>query len=124
LFVSWLLPHPEDIDLWHLVPGAVVFGIGAEALHVVTVVWIPYLVSSKSETYGAIGIALVLLFWAYLLGRVMTASAVLNAALYTRRVSQLPGLPPAPRPVRHLIDGIMRRARDRTSSAPERDATD
>jgi uncharacterized BrkB/YihY/UPF0761 family membrane protein len=119
LIVSWLLPHPDDIDLWHLVPGAVVFGIGAEALHVVTVIWIPHLVSSKSETYGAIGIALVLLFWAYLLGRVMTMSVVLNAALHTRRVSQLPGLPPAPRPVRNLIDRIMGRLLRRGSATSE-----
>jgi uncharacterized BrkB/YihY/UPF0761 family membrane protein len=122
LFVSWLLPHADDIDLWSLVPGAALFGIGAELLHVVTVLWIPHLVSTKSETYGAIGIALVLLFWAYLLGRVMTMSAVLNVALHTRRMAELPGLPPAPRPVRNLLDSIMNRVRGKESHSAEGDA--
>jgi uncharacterized BrkB/YihY/UPF0761 family membrane protein len=34
----------------------------------------------KSETYGAIGTALTVLLWAYVFGRIMTASAMLNAA--------------------------------------------
>ena len=103
LYVSWLLPHPEHTDLWTFVPGAIVFGIGVEMLHLVTVIWIPYLVSSKSERYGAIGIALVLLFWAYLLGRIMTLAAVLNAALQLRRDAQLPGAPPAPQAFQDLL---------------------
>ena len=61
LYISWLLPHPPHVDLWALVPGAIVFGVGVEILHIVTVIWIPYLVSTKSERYGAIGIAVVLL---------------------------------------------------------------
>jgi uncharacterized BrkB/YihY/UPF0761 family membrane protein len=113
LYVSWFLPRAPDTDLWALVPGALVVGVGAEVLHIVTVVWIPHLVSARSDTYGAIGIALVLLFWAFLLGRVMTLSAVLNAALHSRREADLPGLPPAPRPVRQLLaSGGWRRRRE------------
>jgi uncharacterized BrkB/YihY/UPF0761 family membrane protein len=103
LYVSSLLPHPEHTDLWTFVPGAIVFGIGVEVLHLVTVLWIPHLVSSKSERYGAIGIALVLLFWAYLLGRIMTLAAVLNAALQLRRDANLPGAPPAPQAFEDLL---------------------
>ena len=106
LYVSWLLPH-ADCDVWSLVPGAVLFGVGFEILHLVTVIWIPYLVSSKSATYGAIGIALVLLFWAYLVGRVMALSAVLNASLYFRTEAALPAMPPVNPAVRDLIHGVI-----------------
>ena len=97
-----------------------------EAWHLVTVIWIPYLVSSKSERYGAIGIALVLLFWAYLLGRIMTLSAVLNAALQYRRDAQLPGAPPAPKAFEDLLTragGLIGQRRARRAAAEAADAT-
>jgi uncharacterized BrkB/YihY/UPF0761 family membrane protein len=90
--VSWWLPHGE-CDILGLVPGAVVFAVGVEILHVFTVVWFPHSLESKSEIYGAIGIALALLFWAYLLGRLMTFAAALNVALWRRRESD-PSEPP------------------------------
>ncbi len=88
LFVSMYLPH-EDVDWRALVPGAVFVGVGFEILHLVTVYYIPVELSHKSATYGAIGTALVLLAWAYLLGRFLTASAALNAALYHRRQQEV-----------------------------------
>ena len=63
-------------------PGAVLFGIGVQMLHVLTVVWIARSLESKSETYGALGAALTILLWAYLLGRLVTASASLNTVLW------------------------------------------
>ena len=90
--VSWWLPH-GDCDALGLAPGAVVFAIGVEVLHIFTVVWFPHSLQSKSEIYGALGTALALLLWAYLLGRLMTVSAALNVALWRRRASQ-----PAPPP--------------------------
>jgi len=90
--VSWWLPH-GDCDIIGLVPGAVVFAVGVEILHVFTVVWFPHSLESKSEIYGAIGTALALLFWAYLLGRLMTFAAALNVALWRRRESN-PSEPP------------------------------
>jgi uncharacterized BrkB/YihY/UPF0761 family membrane protein len=88
--VSWWLPH-GDCDLLGLAPGAIVFAVGGEALHLATVWWFPHAMASKSELYGTIGTALALLFWAYLLGRVMAAGATLNFALWSRRH---PGSPP------------------------------
>jgi uncharacterized BrkB/YihY/UPF0761 family membrane protein len=90
--VSWWLPH-GNCDLLGLVPGAAVFAIGVEILHVFTVVWFPHSLESKSEIYGAIGIALALLFWAYLLGRLMAFAASLNVALWRRREAD-PATPP------------------------------
>ena len=89
--VSWWLPH-GDCDLLGLVPGAAVFAIGLEALHVVTIVWFPHSMESKSEIYGTIGTALALLLWAYLLGRLMAVAAALNFALWRRRGAS-PSLP-------------------------------
>jgi len=84
LFVSWHLPHAPDMPWTAFIPGALFFGIGVEALHLVTVYWIARQVESKTSTYGAIGFALALLFWAYLLGRLVTSAAVINATLWRR----------------------------------------
>jgi uncharacterized BrkB/YihY/UPF0761 family membrane protein len=79
LLVSWFLPHRE-CPWWALLPGALLFGLGVEFLHLFTIYWIAHEVSTKSDRYGALGTALALLLWAYLLGRVIVASATLNAA--------------------------------------------
>ncbi len=77
-----LFPSAPDAtwrDLW---PGAVLFGIGTEVLHVVTVVWIAHSLESKSETYGTLGAALTILLWAYMMGRLVTSSIALNVAVW------------------------------------------
>ena len=83
LVVSFYLPR-ADCPWWALLPGAAVCGIGAEFLHVATVYWFAYEIEKKSDTYGAIGVSLALLLWAYLLGRIITASAAVNAAFWYR----------------------------------------
>jgi uncharacterized BrkB/YihY/UPF0761 family membrane protein len=82
-FASAWLPH-RDCPLIALAPGALLFAVGAEILHIVTVIWFPHHLASKSEVYGTIGVAVALLLWAYLLGRIITLAAVLNAALWAR----------------------------------------
>jgi uncharacterized BrkB/YihY/UPF0761 family membrane protein len=91
--VSWWLPH-GDCDPLGLAPGAVAFALGVQLLHVATVVWFPHAMKSKSEIYGSIGLALALLLWAYLLGRLMAVGAALNFALWRRRSARPPS-PPA-----------------------------
>jgi uncharacterized BrkB/YihY/UPF0761 family membrane protein len=68
------------------VPGALLLALGAEVIHAVTVYGIALILSRKTGTYGAIGIALTLLFWAYLVGRLVVASVVLNAGIRLRRL--------------------------------------
>ena len=84
IFISWNLPNRatrwEDV-----VPGAALFGVGLLALHAITIYWIAREVEHKSDTYGAIGAALAILLWAYILGRIMAAAAVLNMALWEQR---------------------------------------
>lgn len=83
LYASWWLPR-RVLTWQELVPGAVVVALGLQALHLVTVFWIAHLLESKTDTYGAIGAALAILLWAYLLGRVIIAAAVIDAALWLR----------------------------------------
>ncbi len=96
VFVSSLIPFaiglvasvylPRQPTRWpDLVPGALFLALGVFVLHIITVYWIADEVESKTDTYGAIGSALALLLWAYLLGRLITASAVINASLWQRR---------------------------------------
>jgi uncharacterized BrkB/YihY/UPF0761 family membrane protein len=82
-WVSWRLPH-APVRAQQLIPGAVLVALGIEVLHLITTYWIGHLVARKSNTYGAIGIALAVLLWVYVLGRIIVASAGVNAALWRR----------------------------------------
>jgi uncharacterized BrkB/YihY/UPF0761 family membrane protein len=86
--VWWLLeyglPHAPRAGWKDLLPGAILFGVAVLGLHLLTVYWVSHLIKRRSATYGAIGAALALLFWAYVFGRIMTASAVLNASMWSR----------------------------------------
>jgi uncharacterized BrkB/YihY/UPF0761 family membrane protein len=79
-----LLPH-SDAGWWELVPGAILFALGIEVLHLATVLYFAGKVSSSSELYGGLGAAAGVLLWLYFLGRLTVASAMLNATLCERR---------------------------------------
>ena len=82
LFVQWRLPHQADVTWKELIPGAVLVGVGIEVLQLATVVYFARSIESKSSTYGAIGAALAILLWAYILGRIIVSGAMLNAVLW------------------------------------------
>lgn len=77
-----VFPHPPDVGWRDVLPGALLFGVGVEALHLATILYFAPYLEAKSQTYGAIGAALAILLWAYLLGRLVTAAAALNAVLW------------------------------------------
>jgi len=83
--VELLMPRVEGAPWTALVPGAVLVGVMTQALHALTVFYFAGRVSRMSATYGPLGVAIVTLLWLYLLGRMMVASAVLNAGLWDRR---------------------------------------
>jgi uncharacterized BrkB/YihY/UPF0761 family membrane protein len=83
-WVSWKLPH-APCPARALIPGALLMAVGADVLQILTTYWIGNLVARKTSTYGAVGVALAVLFWVYILGRIMVGSAGLNAALWYRR---------------------------------------
>ncbi len=96
-FAVWLgaellLPH-EDAPWRALVPGAALFAIGVQVVHLATALFIAGRVERASETYGSLGVAFTLLFWLYVVSRVIVASAMLNAALWEqpRRARSRPG---------------------------------
>jgi uncharacterized BrkB/YihY/UPF0761 family membrane protein len=97
-----LFPHPPEAGWRDLLPGAVLVGVGIEALHVFTVVYLSNSFQRKSNTYGAIGGSLSLLLWAYVVGRILAAAPVVNAAAWRR--AHVLGLPPPP-PVPPSRDG-------------------
>jgi uncharacterized BrkB/YihY/UPF0761 family membrane protein len=82
-WLSRRLPH-EPGPARALIPGALLMAIGVDVLHVLTTYWIGHLVARKTNTYGPVGIALAVLLWVYILGRIIVASAGLNAALAYR----------------------------------------
>jgi membrane protein len=95
LLVAWLLPH-GDVPWTALVPGAVLFALGVQLVHLATALFIADKVARASETYGSLGVAFTVLFWLYVVSRVVVASAMLNAALWEHRHPTGTSAPPSP----------------------------
>jgi uncharacterized BrkB/YihY/UPF0761 family membrane protein len=95
--LSIQLPH-SDASALDLLPGAVLFGIGLEALRVLAVYYLAAKFTSASLLYGSLGAAAALLLGLYLAGRIIVAAAVLNAALWSRKGAEAesPGGSPGP----------------------------
>jgi uncharacterized BrkB/YihY/UPF0761 family membrane protein len=81
--VATTLPH--NAAGWRaLVPGAALLGAGMLVIHAVNAYIVTWLIESRVESYGALGVAAALLFSLYLVGRLIIASAVFNATLARR----------------------------------------
>jgi len=85
LGVSALLPRDPRAPWTALLPGALLIGLVTSLMHFATVVYFSRKVSTASDTYGALGIAVVILLMLYLVGRAIAASAVLNATIFERK---------------------------------------
>jgi uncharacterized BrkB/YihY/UPF0761 family membrane protein len=79
-----LLPH-RDVRWTALIPGAILVGVGLEALHLFTALYLIPRLGRSSELYGSLGAATVILLWLYIIARLITLSAFLNATLWERR---------------------------------------
>jgi uncharacterized BrkB/YihY/UPF0761 family membrane protein len=84
LRISMRLPSP-DLPWTAFLPGAVVLGLGLEALHVFTVYFLQDKLANASDLYGALGIASTLLFYLFLIGRGVVWAAELNAVVWEVR---------------------------------------
>lgn len=82
---SRLLPHDPAAPWTALVPGALLVGVSAWLAHLASALYLAHRVESASQLYGSLGVAAALLAWLYLMGRLMVASAMLNATLWERR---------------------------------------
>jgi len=88
-FAIWLLVSralPNGAQEWlELVPGAVVMGVGLQAMHLFTAYFLGPKLSSATQLYGLVGVVTTMLFWFYLGGRLIVASATLNAEVAETR---------------------------------------
>src|SRR5262245_32720010 len=85
LSMMLLLPHPPEARWTVLLPGAILVGAGIEGLHLFTALYLAPRLGRSSELYGSLGAATVILLWLYILARLITLSAFLNATLWERR---------------------------------------
>ena len=76
-------PHWRD-----LLPGAAVATAGLVGLNVFAVVWLPHKLASLSETYGALGVAVVTLGYLVLLGYLLVASILTNVMWHEYQLSR------------------------------------
>jgi uncharacterized BrkB/YihY/UPF0761 family membrane protein len=70
-------------------------GGGVWLAHLASAFYLARRIDHASELYGSLGVAAALLAWLYIFGRLMVASAMLNATLWERRSSR-PAAPAAP----------------------------
>jgi uncharacterized BrkB/YihY/UPF0761 family membrane protein len=87
LLVMWLLPRRAE--RWQeLLPGAVLVAVGAQVVSVAVVFYFAPRIGRSTELYGTLGTAAVLLVWLYVLARLITSAAFLNATLWERRYGE------------------------------------
>jgi len=86
LLASNALPH-GDARWRALLPGAVLVGVGVEILHLVSTYYLGDKIASASAMYGSLGAAAAIIVYLYMIGRLLVASAMLNASVWERRQS-------------------------------------
>jgi uncharacterized BrkB/YihY/UPF0761 family membrane protein len=87
LALRWL-PH-GPVPVRHLVPGAALIAVGGQLMNLVSTVYLPSRIESADSTSGTLGMAVVLLAWIYLYGRLLVVGSVLNATLWHERADAL-----------------------------------
>jgi uncharacterized BrkB/YihY/UPF0761 family membrane protein len=78
------LPH-DGASVLELLPGAILFGVGAQVLHLIGVYYLAARFTHASLLYGVLGGSAALLFGLYLIGRLIIGAAVVNATIFERR---------------------------------------
>jgi uncharacterized BrkB/YihY/UPF0761 family membrane protein len=83
LLAMWQLPHRATHPR-ELLPGALLVAVGYQLVQVVVLFYFAPELGEREETYGAFGAAAVMLIWLYVLSRLVTGAAFLNATIWTR----------------------------------------
>jgi uncharacterized BrkB/YihY/UPF0761 family membrane protein len=97
LWTMSVLPHGQ-VRWTALLPGAVIVALGIQALHVFAALYLAPRLGRSSELYGSLGAATVILLWLYIIARLFTFSAFLNAELWERRQARAAAPPRAAAP--------------------------
>jgi uncharacterized BrkB/YihY/UPF0761 family membrane protein len=84
LFASRFLPNHARGWL-DLAPGAALVAVGFQAMNLFTAYVLGPKLTSATQLYGVFGIVTTILFWFYITGRLIIASATLNAAFSEQR---------------------------------------
>lgn len=84
LWVLSLLPR-ADAPWPALLPGAILFGVGIRLLGLAASTYFAFRLDRTSDLYGALGIAIVMMLYLFVLARLFVAAQFLNATLYRRR---------------------------------------
>jgi uncharacterized BrkB/YihY/UPF0761 family membrane protein len=80
----WLLPR-RATDIRELLPGALLVAVGVQLINLAVVFYFAPRLGRSEETYGAFGTAATMLIWLYVISRLVTGAAFLNAAIWLRR---------------------------------------
>jgi membrane protein len=84
LWTAKVLPS-RDVGWRPLLPGAVIGAIGLELLKAAGSYWVPEAVSRSSALYGSLGLAIALLAWLLVFGRLVVYTAMLEVVLWEER---------------------------------------
>ena len=84
LWAMWLLPH-RATQARELLPGALLVTIGHQLVQIAVIFYFAPRLGRSEETYGAFGTSATMLIWLYVLSRLITGGAFLNATLWMRR---------------------------------------
>jgi uncharacterized BrkB/YihY/UPF0761 family membrane protein len=84
VWVSMYLPS-ENVPWTAFVPGAILLGLGIEALQVFTTYFLEEKLANASDLYGVLGLATTALFYLFLVGRGVVWAAELNAVVWDVR---------------------------------------
>jgi len=84
LVAMWLLPDCAT-DVRELLPGTLLMTVGHQLVQSAVIFYFAPRLGQSEETYGAFGTAATMLVWLYVLSRLVTGAAFLNATLWARR---------------------------------------
>lgn len=84
LWAMWLLPH-RATQARELLPGALLVAVGSQIIQIAVIFYFAPRLGRSDETYGAFGTSATMLVWLYVIARLVTVAAFLNATLWDHR---------------------------------------
>jgi uncharacterized BrkB/YihY/UPF0761 family membrane protein len=82
--VLWLLPRAHA-PWTSIVPGAALMGVGLRLLGLAASTYFAYRLDHSNDLYGALGLAVVMMLFLFLIARLFVAAQFLNSTLHRRR---------------------------------------
>ena len=75
------LPRPDDVGWFYLIPGAILFSVGVEALRLAVSLYFGPKLERVDDLYGSLGFAAVFMAYLYLVARLAVLGLMANAAI-------------------------------------------